>query len=79
MSLSCNDAIHYLTVMYFVFKSSFSLGSLFNTILMYNEQEKYLHIYLWVFVFSFGAGVSQSFYVLTKAKNVPLRGKIQPV
>jgi hypothetical protein len=46
---------------------------------MYNEQEKYLHIYLWVFVFRFGAGVSQSFYVLTKAKNVPLRGKIQPV
>ena len=47
MSISSNGAIHYFTVMYLVFKSKFSLGSLFNKKLIYNEQEE---IFAYLFV-----------------------------
>ena len=40
MSISSNGAIHYFNVMYLLFKRNLSLGSLFNTKLIYNEQEE---------------------------------------
>ena len=47
MSISSNGAMHYFTVMYIAFKINFSLGSLFNTQLIYNEQEE---IFAYLFV-----------------------------
>ena len=50
MSISSNGAIHYLSVMYLVYKSYFSLGSLFNPKLIYIAQEE-------IFAYSF-VGIS---------------------
>ena len=47
VSISSNGAMHYFTVMYLAFKINFSLGSLFNTQLIYNEQEA---IFAYLFV-----------------------------
>ena len=78
MSISSNGAIHYFTVMYLVFKSKFSLKFVY-TKLIYNEQEE-IFAYLFVGIcIQFWGSMSQSFYVFTKAKNVPMRGQIQPV
>ena len=69
MSIFSNGAMHYLIVMYSVSKKIFSLGSLFNTKLIYNEQEE-VFAYLFVgIIFSFVAGVYQYFDVLIQAKT----------
>ena len=47
MSIFSNGAMHYLIVMYSVFKRNLSLGSLFNTKLIYNEQEE---VFAYLFV-----------------------------